>query len=148
MNITIRKAKPKDLDSIITLCEEHAIYEGLAYSSIGKKERLAMHLFGEQTPLNCLLVENGGVVMGYATYMKEFSTWDASYYMHMDCLYLKQEIRGQGIGKKIVNKIKREAETQDCVNVQWQTPTNNTDAIGFYTKLGAISKNKKRFYML
>ena len=147
-NIKIRKAIQKDLEQIIDLCDEHAAHEDAAYSKIGKKERFALHLFSDNPPLTCLVVEHEGKLKGYATYMKEYSTWDASYYMHMDCLFLMPELRRQGIGKKIVDKIKTEAEELDCVNVQWQTPTNNTGAIEFYNKLGAVSRNKKRFYLL
>jgi len=146
-SIVIRHAVKNDLDQIIELCDQHAAYEGAPYSKTGKKERLGLYLFTERPPLMCLVVEQDERIKGYATYMREFSTWDASYYMHMDCLFLKEEMRGQGIGKKLVAMITEAAEESDCVNVQWQTPTDNTNAIMFYDKLGAFSRHKLRFFL-
>ncbi|WP_255452597.1 GNAT family N-acetyltransferase [Aquimarina sp. RZ0] len=84
-------------------------------------------------------------IVGYATFMKQFSTWDAQYYMYLCCLYLKEKNRGNGIGKEIMNWVKTYAKDQNCSRMQWQTPSFNTEAIKFYKNLGAIAYNKERF---
>ena len=93
--------------------------------------------------LYCLVVQSDKYLIGYATYMKQYSTWEGCDYIYMDCLYLMEFARGLGIGKKLINRIQLEAEKLGCTAIQWQTPIFNTKAIKFYKSLGAISKPKR-----
>lgn len=147
MNYTIRSAQQADLSAIVRLCEEHAAYEQVAYSSAGKAEQLALHLFTSKPSFQCIVVEHRRALVGYATYSLEFSTWDASHYVHMDCLYLQEAYRGKGIGGALLKEVAKEAHRQGCTLIQWQTPEWNTQAIDFYHHLGATSKKKLRMYL-
>ena len=143
----LRAANEQDIDSIIDLCEQHARFENCNYDRTGKADKLCYHLFRANATIKCIVVETTRGIEGYATFMHEFSTWEAAYYMHMDCLYLKPELRGKGIGRKIVELIYTAASSAGCVNVQWQTPEDNYEAIGFYRKMNAAPKQKVRFYL-
>ena len=79
--------------------------------------------------------------------MKQFSTWDANFYIYLDCLYLKENTRGKGLGKMIMEKIKEYGKSNNCNIIQWQTPDFNKKAITFYNKIGGKSKSKERFYL-
>ncbi|OJJ14448.1 GNAT family N-acetyltransferase [marine bacterium AO1-C] len=142
----IRFASPLDMDALIQLCAEHAAYEKADYDPYGKKEALSMRLFSPPPPLYCLVVEQHEEIIGYATYMKQFSTWDAGYYLYLDCLYLNEKSRGQGLGEQLMQRIKEEAQKLGLSEIQWQTPDFNEGAIRFYHRLGATSKNKERFF--
>ena len=96
--------------------------------------------------VHCLVIERGHQIVGYATFMKQFSTWDAAWYMYLDCLFLKKEIRGNGWGLKMMEKIKTYAKQEKCSSIQWQTPSFNASGIVFYSKIGAISKTKESFF--
>ncbi|MEO1715245.1 MAG: GNAT family N-acetyltransferase, partial [Bacteroidota bacterium] len=76
-----------------------------------------------------------------------FSTWDAEYYVYLDCLYLEPQTRGQGIGTQIMEEVKAFARAEDCSVIQWQTPDFNEKAIRFYQKIGGVSKAKERFFL-
>jgi len=142
----IRFVKQIDLEELVNLCESHALYEKADFSKEGIKEKLQKHLF-EQTPaLYCLVVELNSKLIGYATYMKQFSTWDANFYVYMDCLFLNEKSRGLGLGEKLMNTIKEESIKLGCDLIQWQTPTFNSGAIKFYNRIGAYSKDKERFF--
>ena len=147
MDFEIRKATIVDIDEIIKLCAEHADYEKADYSSIGKSEKLSSFLFSENPRLYCLIVENETGILGYATYMFEFSTWDANFYTHMDCLYLRPHARGFGLGEKLIQEIAKESKINDSQLIQWQTPVFNERAIKFYHRIGATSKEKLRMYL-
>lgn len=144
--MTIRFAERKDIESIVALCQLHAAFERAAFDATNKEEALKIYLFSSEPVLNCLVVETEGELVGYATFMKQFSTWDAHFYMYLDCLFLKEETRGQGIGLQIMNRIKEYAKFEKCICIQWQTPNFNEGAIAFYKTLGAKSKSKKRFF--
>jgi GNAT superfamily N-acetyltransferase len=142
----IRFAQLVDLECIIQLCEEHAHFEKASYDRENKSEKLGQYLFGEKPVLTCLVVEYQSKIRGYATVIKQFSTWDADYYLYLDCLFLQPDLRGLGIGRKIMEKIKLLALEKNCQLIQWQTPYFNQNAILFYEKIGAYSKNKERFF--
>ncbi len=147
MQYKIRKAFPEDISEIIKLCTEHAAYEKADYIPEGKAEKLRSIFFTEKPNAFCLMVEMGSKIIGYATYSFEFSTWDAEYYTHMDCLYLRDEYRGFGIGAALVKEIAKTAKENHCSVMQWQTPVFNARAIKFYYKMGATSREKLRLYL-
>ncbi len=143
----IRFAKLDDINEIIELCELHAIYEKAAYSKKGKTEQLALDLFSDYPKLYCLVVESNEQLIGYATYMKQYATWDACEYIYMDCLFIKEFARGLRIGEQLVKRTQIEGETLGCNLIQWQTPGFNKRAIKFYNRIGATSKSKERFFL-
>ncbi len=142
----IRFAEKKDISKIVELCKLHAIYEKADYNVTNKKNLLSEHLFDENNTLKCLVVEKGEEIIGYATFMKQFSTWDASFYLYLDCLFFLETARGNGLGTLLMNEVKAYAEKENCLHIEWQTPEFNEKAIKFYKKIGANSKTKERFF--
>lgn len=143
----IRFAQKKDLSDLVHLCKLHAAFEKSEYGTERKKELLDSHLFSNNPSIFCLVVEKANSLMGYATYMKQFSTWDANHYIYMDCLFMTEESRGFGIGEKLIDRIKKEAQKLDCSLIQWQTPDFNKRAMKFYERIGAIGKSKERYFL-
>lgn len=142
----LRLLKKQDVKQLIQLCELHATFEKTSYDSTNKSELLVTYFLDDSNAAKCIVAEENDILVGYATFMKQFSTWDASYYIYLDCLFFKEEIRGQGLGTKMMQKIKMYAITEKCDMIQWQTPNFNTKAIDFYQKIGAKSKLKERFF--
>jgi ribosomal protein S18 acetylase RimI-like enzyme len=147
MNHRIRDATPGDISEILRLCCEHAEFEAAGFSPEGKAEKLELLLFSDSPGLFCLIVESEGEIVGYATFMKELSTWQAAYYVHMDCLFLRPQARNHGIGEEVISEIARRAQALKCNEMQWQTPVSNERALNFYRRLGASSKVKVRLYL-
>jgi len=144
-NYQIRRKK--DIPELVELCGLHAAYEQNDYNSEGKAEKLGFHIFSENPSLFCLVVELDNKLIGYATYMKQFSTWDANFYIYMDCLFLIEASRGFGIGEQLINRIKKEGSKLSCNLIQWQTPNFNVRAIKFYDRIGGIAKTKERYFL-
>ncbi|WP_350293544.1 GNAT family N-acetyltransferase [uncultured Croceitalea sp.] len=147
INGKIRFAVPTDIPQIIELCHLHAIYERDEYKIEGKERQLSIDLFSQLPKLYCLVIEREGVLLGYATYMKQYATWDACEYIYMDCLFIREFARGLGFGEKLIDIIKLEAQQLGCAIIQWQTPDFNTRAMKFYKRIGATSKSKERYFL-
>lgn len=141
----IRPCIPNDLDKLMLLIEKHATFEKSDYTKTDKQERLKAALFGEQAPLHCIVSEVNGQVIGYATYTFDYSTWDAAWFVYLDCLYLEDDFRSYGIGQVLMETVKEAGRTCNCVNMQWQTPDFNERAIKFYKRIGGTGKDKVRF---
>ena len=143
----MRFIEKSDLNDLIKLCELHAVFEQSEYNSKNKKQKLEKHLFSDKPTLFCLVVEHLDKIIGYATYMKQFSTWDSDFYIYMDCLFMTEESRGFGIGEKLIDRIKIEGIKNQCTHIQWQTPDFNKRAMKFYNRIGAESKTKERYFL-
>ncbi|MFF5785060.1 GNAT family N-acetyltransferase [Streptomyces sp. NPDC012693] len=145
--VTVRRARPEDLARVVELIAEHAAYEKAAPPAPGLADRLARLLFAPAEPrLRCLVaVLPDGTLAGYATCAPELSTWDGAEYLHMDCLYLTESSRGHGLGPLLMTAVSAEARALGIDEVQWQTPAWNENAIRFYDRLGATSREKRRY---
>jgi len=144
---SIRYVLKEDMEQLIELCRQHAAFEQAEYDATNKSELLSERLFSKSALLKCIVVELEGDLIGYATFMKHYSTWDASNYVYMDCLFLNIDARNRRIGQELMEEIKSYAIAEDCQLIQWQTPKDNRDAIRFYHRLGATSKTKERFFL-
>ena len=147
MRYEIRAAERQDLDQLVSLCQAHAHYEGHDYDPTGKKRALDYALFSTSAELKAQVVAAKNDLIGYTTFLKQYSTWDGCHYLYMDCLFLKDAYRGLGIGRELLQKVKKEAHTLGCAQVQWQTPVANEKAIKFYRRGGAVTLHKVRCYL-
>ncbi|WP_269233945.1 GNAT family N-acetyltransferase [Flavobacterium flavigenum] len=145
MEYSIRNCEINDLPKLVVLCQKHAEFEKADYDPEGKEEGLKKELFNENPKLFCLVVAAKQTIVGYVSYTFDFSTWDASTFLYMDCLFLEEEVRSFGIGEILIEQLKEIAIKNKCVNIQWQTPEFNTRAIKFYNRMGAKGKDKVRF---
>lgn len=146
-NITIRRAIESDIGQLLRLCQEHAEYENACYTLHNQKLDLVEAIFCSPFRLYCWVAESTTGLIGYCTYSLEYSTWKAANYIHMDCLYLEESLRNRGLGKLLMEKIIIHARQLNIDEIQWQTPEMNTSAIRFYTRIGASSKKKVRFFL-
>jgi GNAT superfamily N-acetyltransferase len=141
----VRRVSRRDLAALVVMCGEHAQYERAPHAPAGMAERLARALFATPPRLHAWVAEASGELLGYATATVEFSTWQARDFLHMDCLFVREGRRGDGIGVSLLAAVIVAARCAGCAEIQWQTPDWNTDAARFYRRAGAIEKPKRRF---
>ncbi|MEH6442773.1 MAG: GNAT family N-acetyltransferase [Oceanospirillaceae bacterium] len=143
MKYCIRVAEDKDNESLLYLMKEHARFEGHKLEYCEQNKQLTSL---ETLPVTIFVVESNNNLLGYMSVIKQFSTWDMDWYLYLDCLYLTEGTRGQGIGMKLMQKLKCFAKENMLAEIQWQTPKDNFLAIEFYQKLNTDNKGKQRFY--
>lgn len=150
MNTTqyvVRRVRRDDLDTLVALCGEHALYEKASHDAAGKAEALSRALFSTPARLHAWVVESAGELIGYATATLEFSTWQVGEFLHMDCLFVRAGRRGSGAGAALLQAVRDFAGRTGCREMQWQTPEWNVDAMRFYRRFGAVDKAKRRFFL-
>jgi len=141
------EGEKNEIDQLLILCEKHTLYKKSDFILLNQKENLEKHLFQTVPTLYCLVVQYENKLIGYATYMKQFSTWDAEFYLYLDCIFIDEKYRSLGLRKELLEKIKKEAKKLKCTLIQWQTPTQNERAITFYKRNNTIAKKKERFFL-
>ncbi|MDB5798517.1 MAG: N-acetyltransferase [Paucimonas sp.] len=143
----VRPLTPGDMDALLRLIAEHCAYEGTTFTDHGQAARLEQALFGPQPRLFGALAVSRGQAAGFVTASTEYSTWNADTYLHMDCLYLQEQARGQGLGMQLLAFVHACARQQGCKLIQWQTPQDNALGQRFYRKTGASCKPKLRYFL-
>ncbi|MFJ9774362.1 GNAT family N-acetyltransferase [Kitasatospora sp. NPDC101157] len=141
----IRPATAADLPAVALLCAAHAAFERAEPVPADLAVHLEPLLFSAHPRAWCLVVERGGELIGYASYSREFSTWQAADHIHLDCLFVSEAHRGEGWGRALLTAVRDAAAALGAAELQWQTPDWNTDAVRFYRRAGARSRAKVRF---
>lgn len=144
---SIRRAAEADLRDIVALSKEHAEYEAATYDYDDQEDRLRAALFGSEPKLYAWVAVESGRPVGYMTATKDFATWTARPFVHMDCLYLRPAFRRRGIGARLLACLSDFARNGGIDLIQWQTPRDNKDGIAFYERVGAFAKDKKRYFL-
>lgn len=142
---TVRLAAPDDVEELVALCAEHASFERTSYDAAGKAAGLREALFGRNPRLMAWVVTVNGLTAGYATATQDFSTWQASSYLYMDCLFVRPAWRNAGLGGALLGILVQCARDRGLGELQWQTPAWNVDACRFYRRHGAVGIDKTRF---
>lgn len=150
MNIktNIRFATIKDAKSILLLIEELSIYEKLHTEFINTEEKIKKYLFGETKFAEVLIAEIDEKPVGFALFFHNYSTFVGKPGIYLEDLFVKSEMRGKGIGKKLFLEIIKIAKSRDCGRVEWSVLNWNKTAINFYLNLGAVPMDEWTVYRL
>lgn len=144
----IRPATLADVPVILELIRELAVYEKLESDAVAKPEDLATHLFGPRPYAECLLADEAGMVVGFALFFHNYSTFRGKPGIYLEDLFVKPEYRGHGHGKALFAELARLAVERDCARLEWAVLDWNAPSIAFYERLGAHPLNEWTTYRL
>ncbi|MCU0344216.1 MAG: GNAT family N-acetyltransferase [Ignavibacterium sp.] len=146
--IFIRTADEKDVPVIFSLIKELAEYEKLSDQISTSEKQLRETLFGDERFVEVLIAEFDGMMVGYALFFKNFSTFLGKPGIYLEDLYVKPEMRGKGIGKALLDRIILTAKQRNYGRVEWSVLDWNESAIDFYLKIGAKPLNDWKIFRI
>ncbi len=144
--LTLRDATRADLPLVRELIEGLAEYERLRHECHATEELLDVALFGERRYAEVVIAERDGNAAGFALFFHNFSTFLARPGIYLEDLYVRPEHRGHGVGKALLSHLAALAVARDCGRLEWSVLDWNTDAIGFYRRLGAVPQDEWTVY--
>ena len=145
VEVTIRSGEPRDVETVWTLMKQLAEHEGLGHVFELTSEGLHRSCFGEPRRIELIVAESDGKVVGYATCMFQFSPWIGRDYLFLDDLYVGDEVRGLGIGSRLMREVGALALARG-VGARWHVEPGNRSAQRFYRALGAELREKLTAY--
>ncbi|MDX3656804.1 GNAT family N-acetyltransferase [Streptomyces sp. ID05-26A] len=134
----IRRVEPRDVDAVVALVYELALYEKAPEQCHLTSAQLHTALFGESPALFGHVAEVDGQVVGIALWFLNFSTWDGVHGIYLEDLYVTPDQRGKGLGKQLLEALAQECVAKGYSRLQWWVLNWNEPSIGFYKSLGAI----------
>ena len=95
----------------------------------------------------CLVAENEGRLVGFAVLNPYFPGPNLTHGLFLKELYVAAHARSDGIGERLFEAIRTEAEQRGCTRVIWTTGEENSGAQRFYDKLGIKREGKINYVM-
>ena len=134
---TLRAATREDVPLITQLIQELAEYEKLAHTCVADDESVEENLFGERPAAEVVLAFIGDEPAGFALYFENYSTHLSRRGMHLEDLYVREHLRGRGVGKLLLSKLASIALERSYGRMEWAVLRWNESAIRVYDAIGA-----------
>ncbi|MDQ6758162.1 MAG: GNAT family N-acetyltransferase [Bacteroidota bacterium] len=135
--INIRRAEKKDCKRLLELVYQLAVYEKAPDEVTVTLEHFEESGFGSNPVWWAFVAESDGVVHGFALYYIRYSTWKGQR-MYLEDFLVNEELRGQGIGKLLFDRLIEEAREKKFNGIVWQVLDWNEPAINFYKKYDGV----------
>jgi len=130
--MNIRKAEPKDVESILDLIIGLAVYENEPDQVENTVEKLHHDLF-EANYCEALVAEQDDIIIGFAIYYTSYSTWKGPC-IYLEDLFVLEAYRKTGIGSQLFDRVVQIAKERGVKRMDWQVLDWNEPAIQFYKK--------------
>ena len=158
MKIEIRKARKKDLTSILSLIRELAAYEKAPKEVKVTLKELERDGFGKKKVYDCFVAEvvrseearirrktllpsselqANKLIVGIALYYVKYSTWKGKC-LYLDDIIVTESMRREGIGRKLFEALVAVAKKMKVRKLEWQVLEWNKPAINFYKKYSTV----------
>ena len=147
-DIQIVPATERDVRVILELIYALAEYEKLTHDVLATEVRLRETLFGATRWAEVLLANWRGECAGFAVFFPTYSTFLAQPGLYLEDLYVKPDLRGNGIGFALLKHLAKIAVDRGCSRLGWEVLDWNEVAIRFYRKLGAVPLDQWTRYRL
>ncbi len=146
--LIIRFAEEKDIPAIYSFIKEIADFEKLSHEVEATEEGLRKYLFGERKYAEVLIAHYENEPAGHALFFHNFSTFVGKPGIYLEDLYVRQHLRGKGIGKALLLSLIKLAGERNCGRVEWAVLNWNKHAIDFYKSLGAVKMKEWKIFRL
>ena len=132
----IRKAEKEDMQGVLELIKELAVFEKEPDAVLITEEDLIRDGFGSNPLFHVFVAEKNKQVVGIALYYYRYSTWKGKT-IHLEDLVVKESMRGTGLGYALYSEVIKQGQKDKVRRIEWNVLDWNTPAIAFYENSGA-----------
>lgn len=103
-------------------------------------------LLQQPAPPSRIFVAEAAGLAGYAALTLDYALWSGAQFGHLDCMFVRPAHRGHGVGRALFDAVAQAAQLAGASRLEWQTPLWNENGRVFYSRMGADSSPKHRFW--
>ena len=144
----LKKVEEADLPLLLWFIKKIAEYEKLSHEVTATIETLHESFFGKKSNVEAYIGYLNDEPVAYAIYFYNFSSFLGKRGMYLEDLFVLPELRGKGIGKKILTFLANRAVEEGCGRFEWTVLDWNQPAIEFYKSAGAVSMDEWTIFRL
>src|SRR5213593_4792080 len=137
--VEIRAATEADVPLILQFIRDLARYEKLEDRVVATEESLRRTLFANPRFAEVVFADVDGQAAGFALFFHNYSTFLGQPGIYLEDLFVREEMRGRGLGKELLARLARIARERGCGRVEWAVLDWNAPSIAFYRSIGAVS---------
>ena len=139
--MTVRPARPEDVEQIHALVRELAEYERAADEVASTPAQLSAALFAPSPQVYCHVADAGdawdGDLAGFALWYVTYSTWTGRHGIWLEDLFVRPAHRSRGHGRDLLAQLAAECVRRGYGRLEWWVLDWNHPARRFYESLGA-----------
>jgi len=79
------------------------------------------------------------VLVGFTHVVLHPNTWNTTDCCYLEDLYVSENVRGQGVGRALIEQVYAFANEKDCNRVYWVTQEDNTSARKLYDDIASLT---------
>ena len=140
MNFTLRLAEKEDMESVLNLITELAVFEKEPDAVEITVDDLVRDGFYNPPKFRVYVAEQENKIIGIALFYERFSTWKGKT-LHLEDLIVTRSKQKIGAGKALYTAVLKYAYDHNFNRVAWEVIDWNSNAIDFYKSTGATYLN-------
>jgi ribosomal protein S18 acetylase RimI-like enzyme len=144
-DIVIRHAIKEDVQALYSLIVALAEHHDQRHFLKASVDTLKRDGFADNPQFGAILADDGGHLVGFASFTWNYSIWLGGKYMNIDDVFVKESHRGLRIGERLMLKAKEICVDAGSNRLRWEVQPDNQSAIRFYERLGARIRSKDVF---
>jgi GNAT superfamily N-acetyltransferase len=136
--VAIRAAAPGDFGAWLPLWRG---YQEFYKADIAHETTLAtwQRLLDDAEPMHAALADADGKTVGFVHFIEHRSCWTVGNYMYLQDLFTDVTVRGQGVGRALIDHVYAQAAARACSRVWWLTHETNAQAMALYDRVAERS---------
>ncbi|HET9651542.1 MAG TPA: GNAT family N-acetyltransferase [Usitatibacter sp.] len=119
----------------------NAFYERVGPTALGEEvvRTTWERLLDSSEPMHALVAESEGRLLGLAHYVFHRSTSQIALACYLQDLYTREDVRGRGVGRALIEAVYERAREAGSPRVYWQTHETNARAMRLYDQVAERS---------
>ena len=145
--LVIRFAEEQDAALILDFIKELAVYEGMANEVTATADDIRASLF-ERRQAEVIIGEINRKPAAFALFFHNYSTFLGGANLFLEDLFVKEQNRGNGVGRAMLRRLAQIAAERGCKRLDWLVLDDNAAGAEFYFKHGAKKLSDRRVFRL
>jgi ribosomal protein S18 acetylase RimI-like enzyme len=145
-DIVIRLATAGDAAGIHGMIVELAKATGLRQKVTSRPDHFLQHAAGDRPAFEAYIAERAGKALGLCLFFYSFSSWRGEPGVYVQDLYVSDEARGCGLGRRLIAQTVRRGKARGATYLRLSVARENTAAQEFYRTIGMSESEDECIY--